>query len=145
MSRFRPSTFLPIILVSACSGSESQDVLARPGSSSSGAISGDCAPEVEPNDNPKEANVLAPALCGTLSQKDGKEFLSFELQPTTSSMSINFSGQVRLRVEVQGVKTELTPSSAGQVPFVMGSPYSIEVTALPGENDVAWRVAIIEK
>lgn len=156
----------------ACSGAEAQDVLSgaasssgtsgtTPGSSgstSSGGTSGttsggtakvpgDCVQEQEPNDTRATANVLAPARCGTLNQQDQKDLLTFQLQPSSKTMSINFSGRIRLKVEIPGKDTvELTPDSAGLVPFVRGAKYMIEVTALTSSStDVPWRVAIVEQ
>jgi hypothetical protein len=145
----------------ACSGAETQDVLAQPngaasssgggssgGGSSGGGSSGDgrCTPEQEPNDHKDQANVLDPARCGTLSRDDKRDFLTFQLKPTTKTLKLNFTGRIRLKVDVPGGGTvNLTPDNAGAVPFVMGAPYLIEVTALndPG-NEVPWRVEVVE-
>jgi hypothetical protein len=153
-----------------CSGAETQDVLTKASSSAttSGATSssgttssgtsgtsssgtsgtpGDCEQEAEPNDSKGQANTLNPSRCGTLSQRDQKDFLSFQLKPTTKTMQINFSGRVRLKVDVPGREsTELTPDNAGVVPFVMGVQYTIEVTALTSSSsDIPWRVTVVEK
>ena len=161
------------VLASACSGAESQDVLSgTPGasssssssSSSSGNSSGNggsssgasgatsssggsnCEPEEEPNDNEDEANELAPARCGTLTRRDKRDYLTFRLKPETKTMAINFTGRVRLRVDVDGRDTtELTPDSAGVVPFVRDADYFIEVTPLTDSNaDINWRVEVVE-
>jgi hypothetical protein len=161
---------------SACSGAETQDVLARqvgassssgitssssggssgvPSGSSSGGTSstsgatsgttpGNCTPEEEPNDNRNTANVLDPARCGTLGRNDQKDFLTFQLKPTTKNMSLNFSGRIRMKVEVGGRTVELTPDDAGMVPFMMGEQYHIEVTSLTDSNNEEWRVAVVE-
>lgn len=115
--------------------------------SSSGGGRNDCEPEVEPNDEKDEANELRPARCGTLSKDDEKDFLTFRLKPDTKQLSINFTGRVRLRVDVDGEKTtELTPENAGVVPFVTDEDYVIEVTSLTDSSaDVAWRVEVVEK
>ena len=162
---------LTTIGTGACSGAETQDVLTKSSSSattsggttsSSGTTSsgtsgtsssgtsgtpGDCEQEAEPNDNKGQANSLNPSRCGTLNQRDQKDFLSFQLKPQTKTMQINFSGRVRLRVEVPGRETtELTPDNAGVVPFVMGVQYTIEVTALSAStSDTQWRVTVVEK
>ncbi|MBX3218406.1 MAG: hypothetical protein KF850_40750, partial [Labilithrix sp.] len=88
-----------------------------------------------------------PARCGTLSKDDKKDYLTFRLKPDTKQLSINFTGRVRLRVDVDGEKTtELTPESAGAVPFVTDEDYIIEVTSLTDSSaDVSWRVEVIEK
>jgi hypothetical protein len=115
------------------------------GTSSSGGTT--CEPEEEPNDNKDEANVLARARCGTLSREDRRDFLTFRLKPSTKSMSINFTGRVRLRVDVDGEgTTELTPDSAGIVPFVMNEDYLIEVAPLTDSSSkIDWRVELVEK
>lgn len=161
------------VLAIACSGAEPQDVLSgtsassssgasssgTSGGTSSGTSSGTsgasgtsgtpagCPPEEEPNDSRDEANTLAPTLCGTLSGDDGKDFLTFQLKPTTKSMSINFTGRIRLKVDVKGRDTvELTPENAGVVPFVMGQAYLIEVTPLTDSStSIPWRVTVVEK
>jgi hypothetical protein len=163
------------VLVGACSGAETQEVLLDESSSgtstsdSGGTSSGSsgtsgsttssgstgtsgtpgttCESENEPNDSEQAANVLNPARCGSLSKDDQKDFLTFRLKPTTRTLSITFTGRVRLRIDVPGKDTvELTPDSAGVVPFVMDQDYSIEVTRLTDSSgQVPWRVAVIEK
>ncbi len=159
------------VLATACSGAETQDVLlGASGSSSSGATSsgtgsssgttasssgasgtsggnGTCTAEEEPNDNKDEANVLSPVRCGTLSRRDDKDFLTFRLKPEAKTMSINFTGRVRLRVDVAGHDTtELTPDNAGIVPFVTNADYFVEVTPLTDSNaEIKWRVEVVAK
>jgi len=84
--------------------------------------------------------------CGTLSRRDDKDYLTFRLRPETRSMAINFTGRVRLRVDVAGHdSTELTPDDAGKVPFVSGGEYFIEVSPLTESNaELAWRVQLVE-
>jgi hypothetical protein len=158
------------VLVAGCSGADTQDVLLQPASSSSntntdqtpsgsndssGTDTGttgdtstttDCTAEEEPNDDEQHANKLAPARCGTLSNTDQKDFLTFRLKPTTQKLSITLTGRVRLRVKVDGQPTaELTPDSKTQIPFALNEDYMIEVTALTsGTGNVPWRVAVIE-
>lgn len=160
------------VLVSACAGAESQDVLAdSPGAASSsssssssggnssgngGSSSGasgatsssggsECEPESEPNDSEDEANELAPVRCGTLTRKDERDYLTFRLKPDTKTMAINFTGRVRLRVDVDGHETtELTPDDSRPVPFVKDADYFVEVTALT-DTDIKWRVDLVEK
>jgi len=158
--------------VTGCSGAEDQDVLAASSSNAtttsssgttssgttggtSGATSGgttsgtpsDCTQEVEPNDDKDSPNELNPSRCGTLTNRDYKDILTFRLKPATKTMQINFSGRVRLKVDVPGRDTtELTPDNAGVVPFVMGVDYIIEVTPLSNSNaDLPWRVTVVEK
>jgi hypothetical protein len=168
MTRFG-EYILPSLLLLACSGAETQDVLATNVngsssgitssssgsgsssgvSSSSGATSGNpagCTPEEEPNDNRNQANSLEPGRCGSLGRSDSKEFLTFRLKPTTKEMSLKFGGRVRLKVEVDGRTIDLTPDRAGVVPFIMDATYVIEVTRLAdGASDVPWSVEVVEK
>lgn len=159
------------IMLASCSGAETQDVLTATSSTSSTSSSSStsstggtssstssgsttssgssgtpgCPSETEPNDNKNQANVLAPTLCGTLSAKDQKDFLTFRLKATTKTMQINFSGRVRLKVDVGGRVTELTPDNAGIVPFVMNTDYVIEVTSLADTSaEVPWRITVVE-
>jgi len=63
-------------------------------------------------------------------------------------MSVKFQGRIRLRVDVEGKPTtELTPDNAGVVPFVMGKPYTVEVTPLSnsGSSDIPWTIEVVEK
>lgn len=134
----------------ASSGGASSGGASSSGASGTASSSGgnpSCEPEVEPNDKKDEANELRPARCGTLSKDDKKDYLTFRLKPDTKQLSINFTGRVRLRVDVDGEKTtELTPESAGAVPFVTDEDYIIEVTSLTDSSaDVSWRVEVIEK
>lgn len=162
------------VLVSACAGAESQDVLSdSPGaassssssSSSGGNSSGDggsssgasgttsssggteCKPESEPNDSENEANELASVRCGTLTRKDKRDYLTFRLKPDTREMEINFTGRVRLRVDVDGRDTtELTPDDSRPVPFVKDADYFVEVTPFTDNGaDIKWRVDLVEK
>lgn len=155
------------VLVTGCSGAETQDVLAAtasgdetdPGTDPStdgtktkadagkNPTPDDCTPEEEPNDNQNEANKLAPERCGTLSSDDQKDFLTFRLKSSTKSMSVTLTGRVRLRISVRGKPTtELTPDTTTEIPFVDDADYYVEVTALnAGGKDVPWRVAVIEQ
>ena len=162
------------VLVSACAGAESQDVLSgSPGAASSssssssssggnssgngGSSSGasgttsssggtECEPESEPNDSENDANELAPVRCGTLSRRDKRDYLTFRLKPQTKTMELNFTGRVRLRVDVDGGDTaELTRDSAGVVPFIKDADYFVEVTPLTDiSSDIKWRVELVE-
>ena len=163
-------------LATGCSGAEQQDVLlgasgsSSSGSSSESSSSGDnasssggsssgtsgttsssggteCQEESEPNDSKEEANTLVGCATGTLSTEDRKDFLTFRLSPQTKSMSLNFKGQVRLRVSVEGEgTTELTPQTKVAVPFVLDQDYVVEVTQFTDSKaDVTWRVEVVEK
>lgn len=154
------------VLVAGCAGATTQEVLAEAtspvdetgdttgpndsksdaGTGSSVDPTGTCAPEDEPNDDEESANKLAPARCGTLSNDDQKDFLTFRLKSTTTKLSITLTGKIRLRVSVKGGDTvELTPDETSDLPFVMDEDYFVEVTALnAGKGTVNWRVAIVE-
>jgi hypothetical protein len=101
---------------------------------------------VEPNDAPAEANTLNPTRCGTVNSKtDPIDYLTFELKPSTTSMSLKFTGHVRLQVSVAGKTVTLTPDGSGAVPFVKGQQYLVAVTPLTdGATDVPWTVTIVE-
>lgn len=103
--------------------------------------------ELEPNDNRDTANPLSVTRCGTLTKRDRIDFLKFRLKPSTKTVSINFTGRVRLRVMVDGKPTtELTPDSAGVIPFVMNEDYIVEVTPLVDvTGEIPWRVELVEK
>jgi hypothetical protein len=162
MSALHRLFVLGALALVSCSGAEPQDVLASPrgaaassssggassstgGASSSNGGSTACAPEVEPNDSQETANDLAPERCGTLSPEDKRDYLRFTLKPTTQTLSLNFSGAIRLKVDApNGDKVELTPENAKPVPFVRGGPYFIAVTALNNNANVNWRVEVVE-
>lgn len=116
------------------------------GSSSSGNPSG-CTQEQEPNDSREQANDVSPSRCGSVGKRDARDFLTFVLKPTTKTFSLNFQGDVRLRVDVDGQKTvELLPNSTGVIPpFAPGKRYMIEVTPLnDNANEVRYTVSLIE-
>jgi hypothetical protein len=134
---------------SSGNGSSSGDTTSggTSGDTSSGSPIGTCNQEKEPNDDRSEANRLAPALCGTVSSEDRRDFLTFRLQASTRRLALRFSGQVRLRVEVGNEKIELTTAdSQTPVPFVMNQDYSIEVEPLIDlSGEIPWQVKVEEK
>lgn len=158
-------------LLVACSGPETQSVLnGTPGSASTtsgGNTSGDdnasggnsnggnsnggvaaCDnPEDEPNDDEDEANKFSGTICGEIDPKGDEDWITFTLKPTTQTLSLQFSGRVRLRVRVEGRgTTELTPDGAGAVPFVRNTPYYVQVVAYTdSESSQAWSVTVVEK
>jgi hypothetical protein len=117
------------------------------GNNTSGGPITQCAQEDEPNDDERNANALAPARCGTVSREDSRDFLTFRLKPATKSLSLTFSGQVRLRIEVGDQRVELTTAtSSTPVPFEMGKPYMIEVQPLVDmSQEIPWQVRVDEK
>jgi hypothetical protein len=104
-----------------------------------------CPQEAEPNNNKDTANTLSPTLCGVISPNSESDFLTFQLKPTTTSMSINFTGKVLLKIDVNGQTVTLGGSANPKVPFEKGQHYIIEVKATERDNAVAWRVDLVEK
>jgi hypothetical protein len=104
-----------------------------------------CPPEVEPNDSPDTANTLAPTRCGAIQPNSESDFLTFELQPKTTSMQIKFDGKVELKVQVAGQSVTLGNGNAPKVPFVKGQHYLIEIKATERATSVPWRVDLIEQ
>lgn len=158
-----------------CSGSETQDVLQTKASSSSSASDSSnsatngssghtsapgpsgtsdagtaetCTPEKEPNDTPQSANRIATTSCGSLSSNDKVDYLWFELAATTKTMSLNFTGDVRLSVMVKGHQpVELDPKTKADLPFVIGERYTVAVTPFnsAGGAGLSWTVTLVEK
>ena len=154
-----------VFVLAACSGAATQDVLesnAKSGSSSgtsgtatsggtSGGTSGTvgdasigCPQEMEPNDNRGTANTLAPTRCGTISPKGESDFLTFVLADKTTSMQLTFTGQVTLKVDVNGQSVTLGDGQSPKVPFVKGKTYFVEVQAIQDAPSTPWRVDLIE-
>lgn len=102
---------------------------------------GSCEQEREPNDLPKQANELTTSSCGVLSNGSDKEYLTFELPQGTKTMSLTFEGDIVMRVFVEGQDVvTISPKSNPPIPFVIGKPYYIEVTAFSGGKQPTWRV-----
>lgn len=156
----------------ACSGAEPQDVLTptttagggdagtgtgAPGAGGStgepaapkpgGGNATPCAPEEEPNDDPDDANVLAPARCGSISPAGDDDFLTFQVSDTAKAMSLRYEGKVTLEVKVEGADTVVLGGSAGTppVPFVRGTPYLVRVRAAERAESISWRVEVVER
>jgi len=106
---------------------------------------GPCPSETEPNDTRESANTIAPTLCGTISPDSESDFLTFQLKPASTSLSITFTGEVTLKVTVAGASVTLTSTSNVKVPFVKNQRYGIEVRAAQRLPNIAWRVDVIEK
>ena len=104
-----------------------------------------CPAEREPNDSKDSANTIAPTLCGIISPESESDFLAFQLQPASTSLSITFTGQVTLKVSVAGQSVTLTSTSSPKIPFVKNQRYSIEVRGAQKLPNTAWRVDVIEK
>ena len=129
------------------SGTDTGDGTTTGGTNTGGTTNGDCTSETEPNDKQNDANTIDGSICGSITPRGDTDWLTFTLKPTTQTLSLQFSGRVRLRVNVQGKgTTELTPDSAGQVPFVKNTPYYVQVAAF-SDSDTAqpWTVTVVEK
>ena len=103
-----------------------------------------CPPEVEPNDSPDRANVLAPTRCGAIQPNSESDFLTFQLGAKTTSMQIKFDGKVQLKVDVGNQSVTLGNGNAPKVPFQKGQRYVIEIKATERATSVPWRVDLIE-
>jgi len=151
---------LALGLVAACAGPKEQDVLngtpslaSDNGTTSGGTTSGGTttptcgSAEDEPNDDEYHANKIDGTICGTISPQGDTDWLTFTLKPSTQSLALQFSGSVRLRVMVEGHgTTELTPNSAGAVPFVKNKPYYVQVAAFKdSQSSQVWQVTVVEK
>ena len=156
---------LALGLVAACAGPKEQDVLngtpslasdngtTSGGTTSGGTTSGGTttptcgSAEDEPNDDEYHANKIDGTICGTISPQGDTDWLTFTLKPSTQSLALQFSGSVRLRVMVEGHgTTELTPNSAGAVPFVKNKPYYVQVAAFKdSQSSQVWQVTVVEK
>lgn len=102
---------------------------------------GACPQEDEPNNEPKLANKLNTSLCGVLSPGTENEYLTFELPQGTKTMNLTFEGDIEMRVIVEGhYPVMISPASNPPIPFVVGKPYYIEVTAFKGGDKIPWRV-----
>jgi hypothetical protein len=84
--------------------------------------------ETEPNNDVGTANALDGTVCGTLTPVvDLVDRYKFTLKGTTTTMTLFFSGNVKITVSVNGQTVELTPQSSPAVPFVQGMEYSVKV------------------
>ena len=163
----------PVLGLASCSGAEPQDVLTptstaatadagsstgAPGGGGSstgeppatrpgGGAAAACAPEEEPNDDPDEANVLAPARCGAISPAGDDDFLTFQVSDTAKGMSLRYEGKVTLEVKVEGADTVVLGGAAGSppVPFVRGTPYLVRVRGAERADSTPWRVEVVER
>ena len=108
--------------------------------------------EVEPNDTKATANTLAPTVCGALlvsadAGADGgieSDFLTFTLPSTATNFYIQFSGDISMKVDVEGnPSVTITPTMAATIPFVKEKPYYIEVRSLTNKR-VNWRVTVFQ-
>ncbi|AKU98130.1 hypothetical protein AKJ09_04794 [Labilithrix luteola] len=103
-----------------------------------------CQAESEPNDTPEEANEAAPSNCGKISPAGDVDYLTFELDPSTTNFAIKFNGKVTLTVSVNGKSYVLDASNNPKIPMVKGKPYLIAIRAAGNGSNIAWRVDIEE-
>jgi hypothetical protein len=160
------------MISSGCSGAEPQDVLqgspssggsttSSGGTTSGGTTSGGtppgeepadagpprpaCEDEREPNDDPKSANRLKTSVCGEISNARDVDYLTFELDGDTTTMSLRFEGRVTLKVTVAGhAPVVLSEGGSQELPFVRDEPYLIEIRPSVRAFPVPWRVDLIQ-
>lgn len=135
---------------SSSSSASSSSGGSSPGGSSSGDTGGpkdppspSCTQESEPNDAPRSANELVTSVCGVLDPASEVDFLTFELPEGTKTMGLGFEGDIKMRVFVEGHDTvEISPKENPPVPFVIGTPYYIQIRAFSGGDTTTWRVTL---
>lgn len=105
----------------------------------SGPVTGTCPngsgmQELESNDSSTTANLLPPNtdMCGTISTTNDVDFYKFVLPESTQNMSITFTGQVKVIVNVNGQTVVLTPGSTQPVPVEKNKPYVLDVQTNDG-------------
>ena len=113
--------------------------------SSSDSAAAKCTPEVEPNDDPDDANELAPSRCGAIQPNSEVDNLRFQLSDKSTSMQLRFDGKVTLEVEVDGDTVVLGGPLSPKVPFVKGKRYTVRIKSTERATSVPWRVDLIEK
>jgi hypothetical protein len=106
--------------------------------------------ETEPNDDKGTANDLAGTVCGTITPTalDLVDFYKFKLQPATTTMTLFFSGNVKITVTVGGNTVVLTPQNSPAVPFDKAESYSVKVEsnqAAPATNRQNYTITLEEK
>jgi hypothetical protein len=105
--------------------------------------------ETEPNDDKGSANTLAGTVCGTITPLalDVSDFYKFTLQPATTTMTLFFSGNIKITVKVNGQTVVLTPQSSPAVPFEQGKEYSVQVESnqAPATNKQNYTITLEEK
>jgi len=109
--------------------------------------------EEEPNDTPETANVLRPTRCGIVEVPDAGEladggesdWLTFELSDASSRFFVYYEGNVRVFVETDGqAPVDITLNDAGDLSFVKGQPYFVEVRSKDGQSQ-PWKVRLFEE
>lgn len=97
------------------------------------------------NNEPGDANDLEGSVCGALLPSAELDFLTFTLKQGTKTLDFTFSGNVKITIFVEGHdKVELTPQSNPPIPFVVGKPYLVRISANGGTAaKVDWRVNLV--
>jgi hypothetical protein len=106
---------------------------------------GTCTQETESNNEPSDANELKGSVCGSLLPSGELDFLTFTLKQGTKTMDFTFRGDVKITILVEGnEKVELSPTSNPPIPFVVGKPYVVRISANSGPAaKVEWRVNLV--
>ena len=106
--------------------------------------------EEEPNDDPSMANPLTPTRCGAVLVEDGgldggeNDYLTFTLGDASTSFFLQYSGQVKVNVEVDGsAPVDITAPDAS-LKLVKDQPYFVQVRSATGKTEV-WRVTLFTK
>lgn len=120
--------------------------------------------EEEPNDDEATANLLSPTRCGVIfvnpdrsdagdagdagDAADGglaeNDYVKFQLKTATQSFFLQFAGNVKMDVMVDGsAPVTISSTQSPAVPFVRGQPYSVRVYSADGKRQV-WRVTLFE-
>lgn len=83
-------------------------------------------------------------MCGALIPSSELDFLTFTLKQGTKTMDFTFTGDVKITIFVEGhEKVELSPQSSPPIPFVVGKPYLVRISANGGvAAKVDWRVTL---
>lgn len=105
-----------------------------------------CQAESERNDTMEEANDAVAENCGKISPSGDVDFLTFELDPSTTKFNIRFQGKVTLTVSVGDKSYVLDGSNDPKIPVVKNRPYFIEIRAAGSGNasNLPWAVDIEE-
>jgi hypothetical protein len=107
--------------------------------------------EEEPNDDQATANTLAPTRCGVVFvNADGGadasvaelDYVKFELEAGTKTYYLDYQGNVKLDVEVDG-SAPVTVTPTASLPFVVGQPTYVKVYSADGKRQ-NWRVTLFK-
>ncbi len=87
-------------------------------------------PEKEPNDTRAEANPIADTVCGAIQPGSDADVYAFTLDQ--DSLSLSFTGNVIVQVEVNGVSVALTPTTHPPIAIKKHAAYALTVRSLDG-------------